>query len=419
LHTKKFKYSKLFDTLETLNFFGVRSVEMDIEQLIANDFDKMVAVRRYLHQHPEISFHEEKTYAYILDSLTHLKHFKIREHVGGKGIVANISNGEGPSIALRADFDALPIQDQKDVAYRSKNDGVMHACGHDGHTSILLSVARLLNSTYELITGSVTLIFQFAEEVAPGGAHDMVNDAALAGVDKVYGNHLWSPYEQGAIYSRKGALMASPDTFHITVQGKGGHGAHPDTTVDSIVVLAELIINLQTIVSRNVPPTEQAVLTIGKVVAGDTFNVISDSAYCTGTVRTFNPEVKALIKTAMDREIKGITAAKGAGYTFDYIDGYPAVINDTQSVEVIQRAAQHAGIEYKETEQLMIGEDFSYYIQHKPGAFFLTAAGNKAKGITAPHHHPLFDFDEQAMIDAVKLFLLILKEEHVYDNISQ
>ncbi|UBH10781.1 amidohydrolase [Macrococcus armenti] len=392
---------------------------MNIEQLVTDDFNEMINVRRYLHQHPEVSFHEEKTYAYILEALCKLSHFTIREHVGGKGIVAKISNGNGPSIAFRADFDALPIQDQKDVPYKSQNDGVMHACGHDGHTSILLSVARLLNKTYQSINGTVTLIFQFAEEVAPGGARDMVSDGALTGVDKVYGNHLWSPYEQGAVYSRKGALMACPDTFHITVQGKGGHGASPESTIDAIVVMAELIINLQTIISRNVAPTEQAVLTVGKVVAGDTFNIISDSAYCTGTVRTFNPEVKQMIKDAMDREVKGITAAKGATCIFDYIDGYPAVINESEAVDVIDRAAEQAGIPFKETEQLMIGEDFSYYIQHKPGAFFLTAAGKTSKGITAPHHHPLFDFDEQAMIDAVKMFLYILKEEHVYDYPGQ
>lgn len=386
---------------------------LDIQQLVQNETEQLIKDRRFLHMHPELSFEETNTYAFILEQLQQLKQFSIRERVGQKGLVATISNGSGSSIAFRADFDALPIHDQKEVPYKSHNDGVMHACGHDGHTSILLGVARILNNLFDNINGTIVLIFQFAEELAPGGAEPMANDGALEGVDRIYGNHLWSPFEHGAIHCKYDAMLASPDMFDITIQGKGGHGAHPDTAIDAIVAMATFITNIQTIVSRNVPPTSEAVLTIGKVVAGNAFNIISDKAFCTGTVRTFDPEIKTLIKTAMENELKGLSIAKGLTYTLDYIDGYPAVINHNECVDVIKRASERAGLPFNEMEQVMIGEDFSYYLQHKPGAFFFTAAGNKERGITAPHHHPLFDFDESAMNDAAMLFLNILLEEGV------
>lgn len=386
---------------------------MDIQQLVENETEQLIKIRRYLHMHPELSFQETNTYAYILEQLQQLRYFNIRERVGEKGLVATINNGHGPSIAFRADFDALPIQDQKDVDYKSQTDSVMHACGHDGHTSILLGVARILNAHVDSINGTVVLLFQFGEELAPGGAEPMTNDGALDGVDRVYGNHLWSPFEHGAVHSKCDALLASPDLFNITIQGKGGHGAHPDTAIDAIVAMATFITNIQTIVSRTVSPTSEAVLTIGKVVAGDAFNVISDQAFCTGTVRTFDPEVKALIRTTMENELKGLSIAKGITYTLDYVNGYPAVINDNSCVDVIKRATKRAGLPYKEMVQVMIGEDFSYYLQHKPGAFFFTAAGNQSKNITAPHHHPLFDIDESSMNDALNVFLNILVEEGV------
>lgn len=386
---------------------------MDINALVEKETKQMIQTRRYLHMHPEVSFKETNTYAYILEKLQQLANFSIRERVGEQGIVATISHGSGPSIAFRADFDALPIQDLKDVDYRSQNDGVMHACGHDGHTAILLAIAKILNEQYSNLNGTVVLIFQFAEELAPGGAEPMTNDGALDGVDRIYGNHLWTPFEQGAIHSKYGAALASPDLFNVTIQGKGGHSAHPDTAIDAVVALATFITNIQTIVSRNIPPTSEAVLTVGKVNAGDAFNVISDSAFCTGTVRTFDPQIKSIVKAAMENELKGLAISKGITYTLDYIDGYPAVINNTSCVDIIERATKRSGIAYEEMKQIMIGEDFSHYLQHKPGAFFLTAAGNAEQNITAPHHHPLFDFDERAMNDAVKVFLNILVEEGV------
>ncbi|WP_414055501.1 amidohydrolase [Macrococcus equi] len=386
---------------------------MDIHQLVNNETEQLIKDRRFLHMHPELSFEETNTYMFILQQLQKLEHFHIRERVGDKGIVATISNHTGPSIALRADFDALPIQDEKNVPYKSQAHGVMHACGHDGHTAILLGVARILNAQFEQINGKVVLLFQFGEELAPGGADPMTNDGALEGVDRIYGNHLWSPFEHGAIHCKYDAMLASPDMFNITILGKGGHGAHPDTAIDAIVAMATFITNIQTIISRTVSPTSEAVLTIGKVEAGNAFNIISDKAKCSGTVRTFDPDIKILIKTAIENELKGLSIAKGITYVLDYVDGYPAVVNHHSCVDIIQRATERAGLPYKIMKQQMIGEDFSYYLQHKEGAFFFTAAGNKEQGITAPHHHPLFDFDESAMNDALNVFLNILIEEGV------
>ncbi|TDM12006.1 amidohydrolase [Macrococcus lamae] len=386
---------------------------MNISQLASAEQSSLVERRRYLHMHPELSFHETETYQYILSHLKSLRHVQVREEVGGKGIVAKISGGTGPTIAFRADFDALPIQDEKEVPYKSTVPGVMHACGHDGHTSTLLSLATILSQHHDELAGSVVLLFQFAEEIAPGGAAPMISDGALEGVDAVYGNHFWSQFETHTIHSAKGPLMASPDMFDVTIYGRGGHGAKPHMTIDAVVVMAEFIMNIQTIIARNVNPIDAGVLTIGKVEAGNTFNVISDRATCSGTVRTFEPEVQKLISTALENELKGLAVSKGITYDLNYVKGYPAVINPEEGYEVIKRAAARAGLDFADAPPMMIGEDFSYYLLQKPGAFFLTGSGNKDKQTTAPHHHPMFDLDEDAMTTTLTMFLAILEEEGV------
>ncbi|UTH13679.1 amidohydrolase [Macrococcus equipercicus] len=385
---------------------------MNKAEVVAAEQHPLIAQRRYLHMHPELSFHETETYQYIRRHLTSLPNLELREQVGGHGIVAKITGGTGPTIAFRADFDALPIQDEKEVPYQSTVKNVMHACGHDGHTSTLLSLATILSAHQSELSGSVVLLFQFAEELAPGGARPMVDDGALDGVDAVYGNHFWSQFETNTIHSAAGPLMASPDMFNITIYGRGGHGAKPHTTIDAVVVMAEFIMNIQTIVARNVNPIDNAVLTIGKVTAGNTFNVISDRASCSGTVRTFNADVQQTIRTALENELKGLAVSKGITYELNYVTGYPPVVNHEAGYEVIKRAAARAGLDFDDAPPMMIGEDFSYYLLEKPGAFFLTGSGNEEK-TTAPHHHPLFDLDEDAMSGALTMFLAILEEEGV------
>ncbi|GGB11575.1 amidohydrolase [Macrococcus hajekii] len=383
---------------------------MNIDEVVNQQLSTLVEQRRYLHMHPELSFKETQTYQYILEHLRSCPHLNIYEHVGGSGIVAKIKGFSDKTVAFRADFDALPIQDQKEVPYKSTVPGVMHACGHDGHTSTLLALTSILSEQSSSLNGNVIIIFQFAEELAPGGAKPMVEDGVLDHVDVIYGNHLWSSFNSHEIHSRPDALMASPDMFHITLIGKGGHGAKPHTSIDAIVAMAQFINQIQTIVSRTINPVDAAVITVGKVEAGDAFNIISHTARCSGTVRTFDPAVKATIKTALEQELQGLAKAKGIHYEFNYTDGYPAVVNHEREYRIVKRAAEKLGLKFIETEPLMVGEDFSYYLQERPGAFFMTGAGHPA---AAPHHHPMFDIDEDAMATTLKMFLTILEEEGI------
>ncbi|MES5935850.1 amidohydrolase [Mammaliicoccus lentus] len=381
---------------------------------IEEKFDRLVEIRRYMHMNPELSYHEDKTHDFILSELKKLDKLQIRERVGQNGIVAKLKGNEpGQTIAFRADFDALPIQDEKDVPYKSTVDGVMHACGHDGHTATLLTLCELLHEHQSQLKGNVVFIFQYAEELSPGGAKPMVDDGALDGVDKIYGNHFWSGHSKSEIKTKSSAMMASPDYFKITIQGKGGHGAKPHTSIDPIVIVSEYISSLQKIISRNLDPIDQGVITVGKIDAGNTFNVISDTATIEGTVRTFNPKVKDLIEEELERLLKGICIANNASYDFDYRRGYPTVINHDEQYNVVKEAATDLDLTYEDIEPMMIGEDFSYYLLERPGCFFLTGSGNEEKSSTAPHHHPMFDLDEDAMKTTTEMFLKILEVEGV------
>src|SRR5699024_6154782 len=249
-------------------------------------YDEMVDIRRHLHKNPELSFEEKNTAKYIANFHKELGH-DIRENVGGNGVVATLHGGKtGPTVALRADFDALPIQEENDVPYKSQVDGVMHACGHDGHTASLLGLARVLNNMKESIQGTVVFLHQHAEEIPPGGAKSMIEDGCLDGVDVVFGTHLQSQVPYGKVQYRSGAIQAAPDKFAIKIQGKGGHGAMPHETKDSIVVAGQLIGNLQQIVSRRINPLDSAVVSISSIEAVNSYNVIADSVEMSGTVRT-------------------------------------------------------------------------------------------------------------------------------------
>jgi amidohydrolase len=255
-----------------------------------NLYDEMVDIRRYLHQHPELSFQEVNTAAYVKSYYEKLG-IEVRGNVGGNGVVAKIHGGKpGKTVALRADFDALPIQDEKNVPYKSQVPGVMHACGHDGHTAALLVLAKVLNEMKGSLPGTYVMIHQHAEEYAPGGAIAMIEDGCLEGVDVIFGTHLWATEPAGTIQYRIGPIMAAADRFEVTIQGKGGHGAQPHKTNDAIVAASQLVINLQQIVSRRVNPIDPAVISVGSFVAENAFNVIADKAKLIGTVRTFSEE---------------------------------------------------------------------------------------------------------------------------------
>lgn len=383
-------------------------MKQTVEEMVEQLFPVMVERRRYLHQHPELSFHEVDTPRFIAERLKELG-IEVRTGVGGRGVVGTIRGGQpGKTVALRADFDALPIQDEKEVDYRSTVPGVMHACGHDGHTATLLAVAEILVGQKEHLAGNVVLIHQHAEEVVPGGARDMIADGCLDGVDVIFGTHLWSTTKLGNIGYRVGPVMAAADKFELTLFGRGGHGAKPHETIDAVVLGATVVKELQSIVSRRLDPLQQAVLTIGTLHAGNTFNVIADSAELTGTIRTFDPLVADQIVKEMERTIKGVCDAAGATYTFRYERGYPAVVNHPAETELVRAVASDVvgADQVFEIAPTMGGEDFAYYLQQVPGTFFFTGAGDET---FYPHHHPKFDFEEQAMQYAARILIEVTK----------
>ncbi|TVY08723.1 M20 family metallopeptidase [Paenibacillus cremeus] len=373
---------------------------------------EIVGWRRYLHAHPELSYHESQTAAFVAGLLREWG-LEVRTGVGGHGVVAKISGAApGPTIALRADMDALPIQDEKSCEYASQVPGVMHACGHDAHTATLLGVAKLFSQNKDRLQGQIVFIFQPAEEMSPGGALGMIAEGALEGVDVVYGIHLWTPFETGTAYSKPGPFMAAADEFSIEVRGKGGHGGLPHNTIDSVYVASQLVINLQGIVSRNADPTEPCVVSVGSFHSGTSFNVIAETALLKGTVRTFNEVLRMQVKARLEELAEQTCRMHGAECKLDYKLGYPPVCNHQGETDRFYRAAaQVYGEQGALTSPLiMAGEDFAYYLEKVPGCFMFVGAGSKERGIIHPHHHPRFDIDESAMLHAAKLFIRMVED---------
>lgn len=368
-------------------------------------FDETVEIRRYLHMHPELSFQEYKTAAYIANYYEQLGIPYIK-NVGGNGVIATLKGEKpGKTIALRADFDALPIQDEKDVPYKSTVKNVMHACGHDGHTATLLTLAKALLVHRDKLPGTVVFVHQHAEELAPGGAKPIIESGQLDHIDAIFGTHLWATEPVGKLQTSKEALMAGSDRFVLHIQGQGGHGAYPHETKDAIMIGTQIVQSLQQIVSRRVNPLEAAVVTVGTFQAGSAFNIIADKATLSGTVRYLNKDVQELIKKELETIIKGICDSFHATYTIEYEDGYPPVINHPEDAEIIlNMEGKVPGVELtEEILPVMGGEDFSYYLYEKPGAYFFTGANKE--GNNYPHHHPKFDIDERAMLIAAKALI--------------
>ena len=370
---------------------------------------QLVEWRRCLHQRPELGFKEQLTAQFVAQKLQEwgIEH---KTGVAQTGIVATIaSNRPGPVLAIRADMDGLPIQEQNDVPYRSQHDGLMHACGHDGHTAIALGTAYYLSQHREDFAGTVKIIFQPAEE-GPGGAKPMIEEGVLKNpdVDAIIGLHLWNNLPLGTVGVRSGALMAAVECFRCTILGKGGHGAMPHQTVDSIVVSAQIVNALQTIVARNVDPIESAVVTVGTLHAGTAHNVIADTARMSGTVRYFNPAMEGYLSKRIEQVIAGICQSQGASYELDYWHLYPPVINDAKIAELVRSVASDvvetpAGIVPE--CQTMGSEDMSFFLQAVPGCYFFLGSANPAKDLAYPHHHPRFDFDETALAMGAEIFV--------------
>jgi amidohydrolase len=369
---------------------------------------QLVTWRRQLHQHPELGFREHLTAQFITEKLNDWG-IDYQTGIAQTGTVA-IIRGERPgkTLAIRADMDALPIQEANEVDYRSRHDGVMHACGHDGHTAIALGTAYYL-SQHRDFAGTVKLIFQPAEE-GPGGAKPMIAAGVLKNpdVDALIGLHLWNQLPLGTMGVRTGALMAAVELFRCTILGKGGHGAIPQQTIDSIVMGAQVVNALQTIVARNIDPIESAVVTVGEFHAGTAKNIIADTARLCGTVRYFNPKYAGYFGQRIEQLIAGVCQSHGASYELVYEKLYPPVINDGAIAALVRSVAElvvESPLGVVPNCQTMGGEDVSFFLQEVPGCYFFLGSANATKGLDYPHHHPRFDFDETALGLGVEMFV--------------
>ena len=382
---------------------NIRSEIKDIEKNI-------IGWRRDFHQYPELGFDEHRTSKIIGEALKEMG-LAPQMNVGKTGVTADLTFGEGPTIALRADMDALPMQETSGLDFSSKHDGVMHACGHDGHMAMLLGAAKVLTQNGYSFNGTVRFIFQPAEEGA-GGARYMIEDGCLDGVDEIYGIHVWNYQPVGEVGITDGPVLAAADMFEINIKGIGGHGAAPQGTVDAVVVSSHLVQALQTIVSRNTNPLESTVVTIGTINGGHNFNIIADEVTLSGTARAYTEENRNLIKTRMAEIIDGVAKTFGAEISFDYEDGYPPTINHTDPVNKVLKAAERvvgekAGLPYLS----MGGEDFSYYLQKIPGCFFFVgSAPNDQELFETPHHCSHFTMDERALLVGPSIYLNLVDD---------
>ncbi|WP_042476156.1 amidohydrolase [Bacillus ndiopicus] len=368
---------------------------------------EVVAWRRYLHQHPELSFHEHKTADYIEKVLHSFPHLQISRPTPTSVMARLVGAQSGKVLAIRADIDALPIEEETDLQFTSQATGAMHACGHDGHTATVLGVAKVLSAHQAELAGEVRFIFQHAEELPPGGAREMIAAGVMENVDAIIGAHLQSPIEVGKVGVVAGPMLASPDIFNITIHGKGGHAAEPHTFIDSIAIGSQVVTNLQHLVSRYVKPTEPLVLSVTQFNAGFTHNVIPESATLGGTVRCLQPALREDIRKQMEQVVKGITEAHGATYEFSYQYGYAPLINDASITAVVAEAITDLyGADALYTiKPNMAADDFSAFLNCVPGTYFNIGAGNKEKGIVYPHHHPKFTIDEGALLIGMNVFL--------------
>lgn len=381
--------------------------KLQISPLVESIRDEVIDWRRYLHKNPELSFQEEKTSQFVYDTLLTFENLEVTRPTEYSVMARLIGNQPGKVLGIRADMDALPIQEENTFEFVSQNPGVMHACGHDGHTAMLLGAAKLLSGMKDKIKGEVRFFFQHAEEYLPGGAQEMVDAGVMDGVDIVIGAHLLANLEVGKIGVIYGPTTASPDEIKITIKGKGGHGAMPHDTIDSIAIGAQVVTNLQHIVSRNTNPLDSHVVTIGSFIGGEASNVIANSVEITGSIRSFGGAVREAAPMLIERIVKGVTEAHGADYDFEYIHGYRPVITDNEVTRVLEETIRETIGEdaISILGPTMTGEDFSAFLQKAPGTFFMVGAGNKEKGIVYPHHHPKFTVDEDSLEYGVNIFV--------------
>ncbi|PAB60449.1 M20 metallopeptidase family protein [Anaeromicrobium sediminis] len=375
-----------------------------ILNLSNNIKEELIKIRREIHAYPEPALEEVKTAKLVGDKLEKLG-LEVKRNIGITGVTGLLKGHKpGKTILLRADMDCLKMKELNDVEYKSTREGLMHACGHDAHTTWLLGAAMILSQMKEKISGNILFLFQPAEE-GPGGADRMIKEGVLDNpkVDAAIGAHVWPNLESGKIGLTYDSMMAAPDKFSIKIYGKGGHGAQPHSTVDPISIGCQIYMSLQTIISRQINPVEPAVLSVTQFNGGSAHNIIPDHVEMVGTVRSLTNEMREFIPASMEKLIKGITEANGGTYEFQYDPYYPPVINDTYMVDIVKEAGEIMLGEdniHIENVPSMGGEDFSYFQQKVPGGFFVVGTGNEEKGTTNGLHNPYFNIDEDILPQA-------------------
>jgi amidohydrolase len=382
---------------------------MPIINRVADLADEITAWRRDMHAHPELLFEVQRTAGLVAEKLRAFGCDEVVEGLGRTGVVGVIKGKRGGgtrTIGLRADMDALPIVEATDLPYKSQNPGLMHACGHDGHTAMLLGAAKYLAETRNF-SGTAIVIFQPAEEGGHGG-EEMVKDGLMErfAIDEVYGMHNWPGLGIGQFAIRKGPTMAAADRFTVTVEGRGGHAAHPNKNVDTLLAGAQIVQALQSIVARNVNPLESAVISVCSFKAGDTFNVMPQTATLLGTVRTLKPDIQDLCEARIKAVSEGIAAAFGAAATVEYKRGYPVTFNHDEQTEFMAKVAGEVGYTIDTSIEPQMGaEDFSYMLEARPGAYIFIGNGN-----TAECHHPAYNFDDAAIPFGTSLWAKIIED---------
>lgn len=376
-------------------------------------YESVVAIRRDIHQHPELEFDVERTAKIVAEELRKAG-IEVKTNVGKNGVVGDLMIPEATKrIALRADMDALPIHEENEVPYRSKVAGKGHMCGHDSHTAMLIGAARLLASKREKLKNNVRFIFQPCEEKPPGGALGMIEAGCLEGVDAIYALHVWPWLKSGEIGICPGPAMAQADLFEIAITGKGGHAAAPHRTVDPVLAGSHLVTALQSLVSRTTDPLHAAVVSVTQFSAGSTHNVIPDKALLRGTVRTYDQATLKRLREAFESITHHTVKGFGATATLQYCEGYPPVINSERGSASVKEAAERfldADQIHFPGESAMFGEDFAYYLQKVPGCFIQLGCGNEKSGCIYPLHHSRFNLDEPCMKVGVRLLAELVQE---------
>jgi amidohydrolase len=372
-------------------------------------FDQLVAWRRDFHQHPELGFEEVRTAGIVADHLRGLG-LEVSTGIGKTGVVAMVEPddvaNDAPIVMLRCDMDALPIYELNDVPYRSQNDGVMHACGHDGHTAMGMGAAQLLSKHRNELPGRVKLVFQPAEE-GIGGANAMIADGVLENPapSASFGLHLWSRLPLNQVIVQAGPIWASAGKFALTIHGVGGHGAAPHETVDATLIASQVLVSWQSIVSRNANPSDAAVISVGKFHSGNASNIISDRAELEGTYRCYTEEMRTLLLGRMEEMADGICTAYGATCDFEHVGYVPATVNSEEGTQIMQSVAETVvgPDQIEQITPMMVGEDMSEFLTRVPGCFVLVGASDPAEEMHSPHHSSTFDFDERMMPTGVAL----------------